>query len=74
MDEVRAEDAVEKLESPSSGNDLMRAVRPGPWALDQGPQRLPQNEVIEGRLGKDDKERARELAEAYAREHDIFEE
>jgi poly(A) polymerase len=33
-----------------------------------------QNEVIEGRLGKVDKERAHELAEAYAREHDILEE
>jgi poly(A) polymerase len=33
-----------------------------------------QNEVVEGRLGKDDKERARELAETYAREHDLFEE
>jgi poly(A) polymerase len=33
-----------------------------------------QNEVVEGRLGKDDKERARELARVYAREHDLFEE
>jgi poly(A) polymerase len=33
-----------------------------------------QGEVIEGRLGKDDKDKARELAEDYAREHDIFEE
>ena len=32
-----------------------------------------QNEVVEGRLGKDDKERASRLA-AYAREHDILEE
>jgi poly(A) polymerase len=33
-----------------------------------------QSEVVEGRLGKDDKEKARELAESYAREHDLFEE
>jgi poly(A) polymerase len=32
-----------------------------------------QNEVIEGRLGKDDKEKARELAETYAREQGLFE-
>jgi hypothetical protein len=30
--------------------------------------------VVEGRLGKDYKDTARKLAEAYAREHDIFEE
>ena len=33
-----------------------------------------QDEVVEGRLGKDDREKARELAEAYAREHHLFEE
>jgi poly(A) polymerase len=33
-----------------------------------------ENEVIEGRLGEDETERARELAEAFAREHDLFEE
>ena len=33
-----------------------------------------QNEVVEGYLGKDDTERARELAEAYAREHNLFDE
>jgi hypothetical protein len=30
--------------------------------------------VVEGRLGKDDKEKARGLAEAYTREHNILEE
>jgi hypothetical protein len=30
--------------------------------------------VVEGRLGKDDTDRSRGLAEAYAREHDILEE
>ena len=33
-----------------------------------------QDEVVEGRLDKDDREKARELAEAYAREHHLFEE
>jgi poly(A) polymerase len=31
-----------------------------------------ENEVVEGRLGKDDTEKARQLAEAYVREHDLF--
>jgi poly(A) polymerase len=74
VEEIRAEDAVERLESPLDGNDLMRqfARGPGPWigALKD----YLQGEVIEGRLGKDDREKARELAEAYARENDIFEE
>ena len=74
VDEVRAEDAIERLESPLDGNELMRQFGrgPGPWI--RALKDYLQNEVIEGRLGKDDKERARELAEAYAREHDIFEE
>jgi poly(A) polymerase len=74
VDEIRAEDAVERLESPLDGNDLMRqfARGPGPW-IGTLKDHL-QGEVIEGRLGKDDRERARELAEAYAREHDLFEE
>ena len=50
------------------------AVRTGSRALDQGLKDYLQNEVVEGRLGKDDKERARWLAETYAREHDILEE
>ena len=74
VDQVRAEDAVEKLESPLSGNDLMGqfGLGPGPWI--KALKDYLQNEVVEGRLGKDDKERARGLAEAYAREHDILEE
>src|SRR5918999_5636148 len=74
VEEIRAEDAVERPESPLDGNDLMRqfARGPGPWigALKD----YLQGEVIEGRLGKDDREKARELAESYAREHDLFEE
>jgi poly(A) polymerase len=74
VDEVRAEDAVEKLESPLSGNDLMQQFDRGPGRWIKGLKDYLQNEVVEGRLGKDDKDRARELAEAYAREHAIFEE
>jgi poly(A) polymerase len=74
VDEVRAEDAVEKLESPLSGNDLMRQFDRGPGRWIKVLKDYLQNEVVEGRLGKDDRDRARELAEAYAREQAIFEE
>src|SRR5215203_3052493 len=74
VEEVRAEDAVEKLESPLSGNDLMQQLDLGPGRWIKALKDYLQNEVVEGRLGKDDKVRARGLAEAYAREHDILEE
>jgi poly(A) polymerase len=74
VDEVRAEDAVEKLESPLSGNDLMQQFQRGPGRWIKVLKDYLQNEVVEGRLGKFDKDKARELAEAYAREHAIFEE
>jgi poly(A) polymerase len=74
VDEVRAEDAVEKLQSPLSGNDLMEQFGLGPGRWIKALKDYLQNEVVEGRLGKDDKVRARGLAEAYAREHDILEE
>jgi len=74
VDEIRAEDAVEKLESPLSGNDLMRQFDMGPGRWIKGLKDYLQNEVVEGHLGKDDKDKARELATAYAREHDILEE
>jgi poly(A) polymerase len=74
VDEVRAEDAVEKLQSPLSGNDLIEQFDLGPGRWIKVLKDYLQNEVVEGRLGKDDKERARVLAEAYAREHDILEE
>jgi hypothetical protein len=74
VEEVRAEDAVEKLESPLSGNDLMEQFGLGPGRWIKVLKDYLQNEVIEGRLGKDDKHRARGLAETYAREHDILEE
>jgi poly(A) polymerase len=44
---------------------------PGRWI--KGLKDYLQNEVIEGRLGKDDKDKARTLAEEYVREHDILE-
>jgi poly(A) polymerase len=74
VEEIRAEDTVERLESPLDGNDLMRQFGrgSGPWI--RALKDYLQGEVIEGRLGKDDREKARELAEAYAREHDLFEE
>ena len=74
VDKVRAEDAIEKLESPLDGNQLMRQFGWGPGRWIKALKDYLQNEVVEGRLGKDDKERARELAETYAREHDLFEE
>ncbi len=74
VDAVRAEDAVEKLESPLDGNQLMEHFGrpPGRWI--RYVKDYLEGEVIEGRLGKNDTEKARELAEAYAREHDLFEE
>src|SRR5215217_5505300 len=74
VEEIRAEDSVEKLESPLSGNDLMEQFGLGPGRWIKVLKDYLQNAVVEGRLGKVDKERAHELAEAYAREHDILEE
>lgn len=74
VDAVRAEDAVEKLTSPLSGDDLMEQFGRGPGRWIKGLKDYLEGEVIEGRLGKDDTERARALAEEYARERRIFEE
>jgi poly(A) polymerase len=74
VDAVRAEDAVEKLTSPLSGDDLMEQFGRGPGRWIKGIKDYLEGEVIEGRLGKDDTGKARELAEAYAREHHLFEE
>jgi poly(A) polymerase len=74
VDEIRAADAVERLESPLDGNELMQQFGRGPGRWIKALKAHLQNEVVEGRLGKDDKERARELARVYAREHDLFEE
>jgi poly(A) polymerase len=72
VNEVRSEDAIERLESPLDGNDLMRIFgRPAGRWIKPLKDHL-QGEVIEGRLAKDDRDRARELAESFAREHDLF--
>jgi len=72
VDEVRSEDAIERLESPLDGNDLMGIFDrpPGRWIKPL--KDYLQGEVIEGRLAKDDRDQARELAESFAREHGLF--
>ncbi|MEJ7842292.1 MAG: HD domain-containing protein [Rubrobacter sp.] len=72
VDEVRTEDNIERLESPLDGNDLMRLFGRDPGRWIKPLKDYLQGEVIEGRLGKDDTEKARQLAEAFAREHDLF--
>jgi poly(A) polymerase len=74
VDEIRAADSVEKLQSPLDGNDLMRLFGRGPGRWIKRIKDYLENEVVEGRLREDDTERARELAEAYAREYDLIEE
>src|ERR671916_966886 len=61
VDEIRALDAVERLESPLSGDDLMEQFGLGPGRWIKALKDYLQNEVVEGRLGKDDKEGARGL-------------
>jgi poly(A) polymerase len=74
VDQVWAEDAIEKLESPLDGNQLMQHFERGPGRWIKYIKDYLENEVVEGRLAKDDTEKARELAETYAREHRLFEE
>src|SRR5919199_2482421 len=74
VDQVRALDAVEKLESPLNGYQLMEHFEKEPGRWIKHVKDYLENEVVEGRLGKEDTERARVLAEAYAREHRLFEE
>jgi poly(A) polymerase len=74
VDEIRAADAVERLESPLDGNYLMQLFGRGPGRWIKYVKDYLENEVVEGRLGQDDVEKARELAETYVREHDLFEE
>jgi poly(A) polymerase len=45
---------------------------PGPWI--KPVKQYLENEVVEGRLAQDDVETAYELADAYVRKHDLFEE
>ncbi len=70
---VRAKDAIEKLESPLDGNQLMELFGWGPGRWIKYIKDYLENEVVEGHLGKHDTEKAKELAEAYAREHNLFE-
>ncbi|WP_053057570.1 HDIG domain-containing metalloprotein [Rubrobacter aplysinae] len=74
VDAVREEDQVEKLTSPVGGNELMARYErgPGPWI--KPVKKYLENEVVEGRLAQDDVETAYELADAYVRKHDLFEE
>src|SRR5829696_4996899 len=51
VDEIRAEDAVEKLESPLSGNDLMQQFDRGQGRWIRYLKDFLRDEVIEGRLG-----------------------
>ena len=64
-------EAVEALRSPLDGHDLMELFGrpPGPWIRPVKDYLL--GLVIDGELGQDDKERAKELAREYAREHGI---
>ncbi len=74
VDEVRAEDRIEKLESPLDGNDLMKLFGRGPGRWIQPIKNYLEGEVIEGHLAQDDTEKARTLAKAYAKENDLSEE
>lgn len=74
VEEIREKDAIERLKSPLDGNELMALFGrgPGPWI--KPVKDYLEREVVEGRLAQDDKDRARELAESYVREHNVFEE
>ena len=74
VEEVRAQDAIERLQSPLDGNQLMEHFGRGPGRWIKHVKDYLENEVVEGRLGKDDTEKALELAEAHFREHRLFEE
>lgn len=72
VNEVREEDAVEKLTSPLDGNELMERFErpPGPWI--KPVKDFLENEVVEGRLAQDDKESAWKLAESFVEEEGLF--
>lgn len=72
VDEVREQDQIEQLTSPLDGTELMQHFGRGPGRWIKEVKDYLEGEVIEGRLGQDDKERAWEMAEAYAREHELF--
>src|ERR687894_1029020 len=68
VEEVRAQDAIERLQSPLDGNQLMGHFGRGPGRWIKHVKDYLENEVVEGRLGKDDTEKALELAQAHVRE------
>jgi poly(A) polymerase len=72
VDEIRALDAVEKLKSPLDGNDLMEHFERSPGRWIKHVKDYLESQVVEGRLDKDDTQGAREMAEAYVREHNLF--
>ncbi len=74
VDEVRAEDEIEQLESPIDGNEIMAHFDRGPGRWIKGVKDYLESEVIEGRLSQDDKETAYKLAEDYTRQNNLFEE
>lgn len=64
--ELQAQEDIQKLQSPLDGNDLMTLFErpPGPWIRPIKDYLL--NLVLEGELAPDDRERAAELARAFA--------
>lgn len=68
-EQIKAEEEVEKLTSPLDGNELMQLFggRPGPWIGKVKDYLL--GLVLDGALGKDDKEGAARLAREWAGEH-----
>src|ERR687894_1187593 len=72
VEEVRAQDAIERLQSPLDGNQLMGHFERSPGRWIKHVKDYLESQVVEGRLDKDDTQGARELAEAYVREHNLF--
>lgn len=72
VNKVREEDAIEKLESPLDGNEIMAHFgrSPGPWI--KPIKDFLEGEVVEGRLKQDDKETARKMAEGFVEERGLF--
>jgi poly(A) polymerase len=69
IEQIRAEEEVEKLSSPLDGNELMALFGrgPGPWIKSVKDRLL--SAVLDGQLLPDDKEGAARLAREVMREH-----
>lgn len=65
VEEVRSEDSIEKLQSPLDGHELMQGLGRQPGAWIKTAKTFLENEVIEGRLGKDDRESAWLMVKEY---------